>query len=811
MSLSRSTRSTDLISLLVVHEADVARRAEDAFPDTLPFAASNGGLKSNSVERLQALSKAAHFCALIWPLHLMAHLTLVFSATVLCLSGAATPAPFTNGIPAWLGDAVRGGMVPEAACDLDAVYEANSVELHDLLTELSEQTFFRLFKVELNGECPFHKGDEVDTEESVKCTAGVEEPFGGETSTLFGTSVAPSKTPPPRTQCSIAADSSADNFAWSATPTTSTVDLTLSARENAALEHSGALDDLGCEDENLPQFWTNLCRNIPTNSSEDFVNLQLNPERWTGYNGSKVWDAIYEENCFANSELSDMCYEERVMYRLLSGMHTSINTHISLNYFPPSAKKGRINWEPNPERFMRQHVAHPDRLKNLHFAFVVLLRSLRKAAPSLYHYNYAMDESTEEDKRTQILVRRLLDTHVLKKCSSVFEAFDESMLFSSRPGQLDSRTKLKREFKDVFHNISSVLNCVTCQKCKLHGKMQLLGIGTALKILLLPPDLASSIGREEVVALVNTIAKFSQSIAAVPRLIEMYWSKHAVDQRNLNHGKNSDVGTLGGAAAAAPMAAKPAVKASTKEADNSVQPKTSLSQLHTTAESADYRLAKSVELDLMDAAVGAVAASASGGLLTPQQEERLIELVLGHHSPELLLLAKHYSADSKSALRFAQLALLVMDRVDAASSRTALSRLSNNKPSAVNKKEGLPVVVVGGGLAGLTAVLTMLDRGVAHVVLVEKEGFLGGNSAKASSGINGIDKGSPNRGDSVEDFQRDMVKGSQGLGKDVNESFTGIASSSSHRLQMVQTMVKGSGPALDWVSSQSLTVATIRV
>ena len=42
----------------------------------------------------------------------------------------------------------------------------------------------------------------------------------------------------------------------------------------------------------------------------EVVNLQLNPERWTGYNGSHVWDAIYNENCFASSESESrgMCY-----------------------------------------------------------------------------------------------------------------------------------------------------------------------------------------------------------------------------------------------------------------------------------------------------------------------------------------------------------------------------------------------------------------------------------------------------------------------------------------------------------------------
>ena len=67
-----------------------------------------------------------------------------------------------------------------------------------------------------------------------------------------------------------------------------------------------------------------------------------NPEQYTGYNGTRLWDAIYHENCFGrqreggrDSVMGEMCYEERVLYRLFSGMHSAINIQIALNYFPP--------------------------------------------------------------------------------------------------------------------------------------------------------------------------------------------------------------------------------------------------------------------------------------------------------------------------------------------------------------------------------------------------------------------------------------------------------------------------------------------
>jgi len=46
------------------------------------------------------------------------------------------------------------------------------------------------------------------------------------------------------------------------------------------------------------------------------------------------------------------------------------------------------------------------------------------------------------------------------------------------------------------------------------------------------------------------------------------------------------------------------------------------------------------------------------------------------------------------------------------------------------------VIVVGGGLAGLSAAHTVLERG-GRCLVIDKKDFLGGNSVKATSGING--------------------------------------------------------------------------
>ena len=78
----------------------------------------------------------------------------------------------------------------------------------------------------------------------------------------------------------------------SSEPPSDELDVTITPEEHAFV---GAVAE-DCMDETLPSFWLDMCSAIPTNAS-DYVNLQLNEESYTGYNGTHVWSAIYDENC----------------------------------------------------------------------------------------------------------------------------------------------------------------------------------------------------------------------------------------------------------------------------------------------------------------------------------------------------------------------------------------------------------------------------------------------------------------------------------------------------------------------------------
>lgn len=75
------------------------------------------------------------------------------------------------------------------------------------------------------------------------------------------------------------------------------------------------------------------------------------------------------------------------------------------------------------------------------------------------------------------------------------------------------------------------------------------------------------------------------------------------------------------------------------------------------------------------------------------------------------------------------------------------------------------VIVVGGGLSGLSAAHTVLEKG-GKVTLVERNAFMGGNSTKATSGINGAGtktQKNKNIPDSVQIFEQDTVRGATGI------------------------------------------------
>lgn len=115
--------------------------------------------------------------------------------------------------------------------------------------------------------------------------------------------------------------------------------------------------------------------------------------------------------------------------------------------------------------------------------------------------------------------------------------------------------------------------------------------------------------------------------------------------------------------------------------------------------------------ELLDTCVGCVKRCADEGLYSDAREMQLAALCLSRDA-ELMVLVKHYGNELG---KFAKLS----------------AALSGSPPPADDPRPD--AIVVGTGLAGLAATLSILDRG-GKVLVLEKEPRVGGNSAKASSG-----------------------------------------------------------------------------
>lgn len=278
----------------------------------------------------------------------------------------------------------------------------------------------------------------------------------------------------------------------------------------------------------------------------DYVSLVDNPERFTGYAGSDVWDAIYRENCFskelqisksqssadgpnffqaandlrtviqknaptAELELDDECLEKRVFHRIISGMHASISTHICYDYL----NKTTGTWGPNLQCYQGRLATHPERISNLYFDYAILLRAVTKLRTYLRNYTFCSGDIAQ-DAATKSKILHLADT-----AASHPPIFDENTMFQDP----DISGDLKEDFRNRFRNVSRLMDCVGCDKCRLWGKLQTVGYGTALKVLFEYDELKNGenppLRRTELVALVNTLDRVSSSLTALNKMRDM--------------------------------------------------------------------------------------------------------------------------------------------------------------------------------------------------------------------------------------------------------------------------------------------------
>ena len=201
---------------------------------------------------------------------------------------------------------------------------------------------------------------------------------------------------------------------------------------------------------------------------------------------------------------------------------------------------------------------HPERLHHLHLTYLTVLRALELAASHLSERFAFSTGMPREDARVAREVRALLASrpewllmtldcvpHQVRallasrpewpltfeeqrafvgvRCASTLVASAEQM---SKLGSSDgtcgggeeellaARTHLLGEYRSRLQNISKLMDCVGCGRCRLWGKLQVYGLATALRILYAPDRqlVLHSLQRPDVVALFNLLGRLAHSV-----------------------------------------------------------------------------------------------------------------------------------------------------------------------------------------------------------------------------------------------------------------------------------------------------------
>lgn len=251
-------------------------------------------------------------------------------------------------------------------------------------------------------------------------------------------------------------------------------------------------------------------------TSEDagLVDLTANPERFTGYGGQQagqIWKSIYAENCFTSSDNeTEQCLAKDSFYRIISGLHASIGTHLSYDHL--NTETGE--WGPDLDLFMMRVGNYPDRVSNIYFNYAIVAKALWKIKPYLKELDFCNDY--DNDVKSKIL-------NIVSQLDS--KIFNEDVMFK---GEVNSH--LKDDFRRRFKNVTKIMDCVHCDRCKLWGKVQTTGYATSLKILfeLNEADESSKqrvvnkLTKFELISLVNTFNRLSTSVEAINNFEKMY-------------------------------------------------------------------------------------------------------------------------------------------------------------------------------------------------------------------------------------------------------------------------------------------------
>ncbi|KAF3626094.1 Endoplasmic reticulum oxidoreductin-1, partial [Capsicum annuum] len=120
--------------------------------------------------------------------------------------------------------------------------------------------------------------------------------------------------------------------------------------------------------------WTN--DDETDNGEMAYVNLLLNLERYTDASG-------------------EICQEKKVLYKLISGLHSSISIHIAADYLLDKTTK---LCGTNPDLMYGRVLQYLEHVRNLYFTYLFVLRVVTKVKSNLERAEYDTGNPEEDLK-----------------------------------------------------------------------------------------------------------------------------------------------------------------------------------------------------------------------------------------------------------------------------------------------------------------------------------------------------------------------------------------------------------------------------
>jgi hypothetical protein len=247
--------------------------------------------------------------------------------------------------------------------------------------------------------------------------------------------------------------------------------------------------------------------------TEDYYDMQQWPEAYTGYDGAEVWNFIHSRICFEGYEYDDDHWRAD-FNKAVSGLHSMISAQIVKGIRDRVESGEEFSddeiWTDPQKEFNRRlgpDGETPLAIENLYFTFMLLTTAVARARERLLEdcNSGKIDAAAAEE------LRSVLDTSLFDDASvdvASRKLHDHAVNDSECSAALWEARMRSRE-------LLRIMNCVQCNKCRLHGKIAVMGVSTALHILVGKKGEGcdpTRVHRVELATLMTTLHKFSTAI-----------------------------------------------------------------------------------------------------------------------------------------------------------------------------------------------------------------------------------------------------------------------------------------------------------